>query len=458
MKKIVFATVSLLIAAFTALAPASVFADGKSKLPPIETYIIERLKNFDKQIDVSDYAWEGKWGTDAPEKANKIFAEVVTKNPDLFFVADEDGVLCTSEYSAKKTGGTYLELKCIIKGIHYAITKEQYAAAEKKFQEALDRALAVTNDDMSDVQKALALYDYLILNTSYDHSHKNFDAYDALVGKSAVCNGYALAYIYLLREAGISAERVTSEKMNHAWVYVKIGDSYYHADPTWDDPSFTYGEGVSAAKGKERLGYVGHKNFLMSDEGIKKQGHHDWELSSSLPPASSTKYENAPWVKAETAVVQRGKTLYFAELDEKSPGHNKNYESLKLSPEEFNQNYFRIYTDIKSYDLTTGKTADVYKIDSTWFGKETENGGKPWWDGSYVCLAQSGGSLYFNTASGIYALSLADNSVRTIVEPELEKGVGIYGLTLENGGIKYSVKARPDDGDYNIRQIKIDEA
>ena len=61
----------------------------------------------------------------------------------------------------------------------------------------------------------------------------------------------------LCEEAGISAERVTSEEGNHAWNAINIEEEWYQVDVTWDDP---VGDAVPVS-GKERYDY-----FCLNDE------------------------------------------------------------------------------------------------------------------------------------------------------------------------------------------------
>ena len=87
---------------------------------------------------------------------------------------------------------------------------------------------------------------------------KAFTAYGALVANSkgeehhAVCQGYALAYQYLLGKAGIPAMMISgtaeddegenigsAEGYGHAWNILYLSGSWYETDPTWDDYEFS---------------------------------------------------------------------------------------------------------------------------------------------------------------------------------------------------------------------------
>ena len=83
-----------------------------------------------------------------------------------------------------------------------------------------------------------AIHDYVVKHVSYDTSYKAYTAYEALVNRSAVCQGYALLTYQLLKEAGIENHFVTGtgDGQPHAWNLVKIENKWYHLDTTFDDP------------------------------------------------------------------------------------------------------------------------------------------------------------------------------------------------------------------------------
>jgi uncharacterized repeat protein (TIGR02543 family) len=124
-------------------------------------------------------------------------------------------------------------------------TGAQLAQMESTLQSKLDSfyaGLTLTGDDAN---KEMIIHDALIDAIEYDHECANNDlafdvahtAYGALVDHSAVCDGYSKAFKMLLNKAGIDAEVVAGlgNGGGHAWNVVKIGDSWYETDVTWDD-------------------------------------------------------------------------------------------------------------------------------------------------------------------------------------------------------------------------------
>ena len=105
-------------------------------------------------------------------------------------------------------------------------------------------------DDMTDLQKARAIYEYLVMNIIYDKEvlkkasagEANMNLYHSFYlegvfnDKLAVCDGLSKAYVSLLNMEGISCVRVTGEsvkdQISHAWCKVCIDNKWYIVDPT----------------------------------------------------------------------------------------------------------------------------------------------------------------------------------------------------------------------------------
>ena len=145
---------------------------------------------------------------------------------------------------------------------------------------------------MSDYEIAKALHDYLALNCEYDKRYYSgsmpyvsYTAYGALVNRTSVCAGYALAYERLMDQVGIPCEYVTGMTTNgyHAWNIIQIDGEWYHVDVTWDDPT------------PDREGYVRYKYFLKSDKAMSRD-HISWVASHTC---TSTKYDNVTILSPE---------------------------------------------------------------------------------------------------------------------------------------------------------------
>lgn len=150
---------------------------------------------------------------------------------------------------------------------------------EQKVTEVLDTCIY---DGMSQLEIALSIHDYLVLNTAYDTTETRNSGYDLLVNGTTMCAGYAEAYQDLLLRAGIPCLYVSSDSMEHAWNLVCIDGQWYHVDVTWDDPS------------PDQYGFVSHEYFLLTDQEIAamEEPHHGWETETAC---TDTRFSDAFW-------------------------------------------------------------------------------------------------------------------------------------------------------------------
>lgn len=129
-------------------------------------------------------------------------------------------------------------------------------AQEKKLDTEIKATLKKLNiSKLSDYKKVKAIHNYIINRASYDTTYTNYTAYNTLINKSAVCQGYALLAYRMFNEAGIPCRLIVGQANGyHAWNIVKVSGKWYNIDLTWDDP-ITY-------NGKPMLIYT---YFLKSD-------------------------------------------------------------------------------------------------------------------------------------------------------------------------------------------------
>ncbi|KMN47054.1 S-layer homology domain-containing protein [Bacillus sp. LK2] len=174
-------------------------------------------------------------------------------------------------YSLSGSPGNYMfTLK-----ITYRETKEQTEYVMKQAKAIVSSIIQVGMDDH---EKVKAIHDYVVKHVSYDTSYKAYTAYEALVNRSAVCQGYALLTYQLLKEAGIENHFVvgTGDGQPHAWNLVKIDNKWYHLDTTFDDPI------------PDEQGRVTYSYFNLSDEQIAR--NHEWNRGE-YPQATTNYYD-----------------------------------------------------------------------------------------------------------------------------------------------------------------------
>jgi hypothetical protein len=382
-------------------------AAAEEEEPSFAEYIAEQFKEFKSQINVEAYADKNGW--DMNETLKEVL-HIILENGELFFLDSSKGIGISSN------GRT-----TVLTDIPYTIKKSQYKSAKKNFDTAVDAALDCLDESMTKTDQALALHDYLILNVEYDDEFKNYDAYDALVSRKAVCQGYSTAYDYLLEQIGIESRIVQSESMNHAWNLIKLGSSWYHVDVTYDDPT------------PDRFGKVSHRYFLLSDKGMKADKHYDWAVyGETTPKASKTNFDSIFWrddMKFSSAFVYADEYWYYTETGDGS------------------------YANIKRFKFGAG-TQQVAKIDTMW----TTDGGNSYYTSVAPSLALYDGKLYYNTAEAIYTISTGGKNAKKIFSPsavDKKNDILVYGFRIRNDKLQFVTASSPQMASASIKQFSV---
>ena len=228
----------------------------------------------------------------------------------------------------------------------YTESKAVVTKAQAALRAAVNTIVAEVTDPMqSDLEKLVALHEYLVLNTSYERAITGapqefaHNAYGALMYGQGVCSSYALALKALLDAVGIESRVVsgTAGGEAHAWNLVKLAGEYYHVDATWNDP-------VPDLAGRVRYGF-----FLLTDQQIGKT--HAW--SEALPPANSTLFS---YISSMDEAVRIGDWFYYRDASS---------EAL-----------YRINVDGRSRELLVDQRSAYLSTDGTWiYYSNLSNGG-----------------------------------------------------------------------------------
>ena len=155
---------------------------------------------------------------------------------------------------------------------------------------ALNKGLECIVPGMSDVEKVLAVHDYIATVCDYDQEgyldyingktpdEDTFNMYGVLIKNKAVCQGYAEAFCAFMQKLGLESYIVTSDPMNHAWNLVKLNGNWFHVDITWDDPVWTRGITYYGLPNNDYAdeGFVTHEYFLKSDDEFFALDHEGW--------------------------------------------------------------------------------------------------------------------------------------------------------------------------------------
>lgn len=289
-------------------------------------------------------------------------------------------------------------------GLYTELSAEQTAAEEEAAAAILAKILL---PDMTDGEKALALHDWLVLNTVYSlDKYRDMD-YGAVVRHEAICRGYARGFVYLAERAGLESIYTFSPELIHSWALTKLDGSFYCADPTWDDNHY------------ERIGFVNHRHFLFSTEAGRALNHYGEDTALI---ADGGIYESAPWRDAVTQVIFLGEYMYF-----------------------INRDFELIACERRTWDCTV-----LLRCLSHWEGFWED------YDESLEAISTGlvlrDGRLWFNTPHAVFSILPDGSSLHCEYENDGAAGY-LCGLAEQDGRLVVSVSAVCKTRDYQLLEI-----
>ncbi len=279
--------------------------------------------------------------------------------------------------------------------VTYGTTKSEYKSLLNQCDAVADEMTeGLDAPGLTEVDKALILHDRLAVYNEYELSISKEYIYEMVgvfVNRTAVCEGYAQAYAYLLDRVGIRNYYCRSQLIKHGWNIVYLDGVKYHVDVTWDDPT------------NDRLGRVNHKNFLRSSAGMLNTGHHveddptQYDFDTS---PSDTRYDSAYWQNSIASFqVINGKIYYI---------------DSSTSP-------------VKLMQVQDGADKVVLEISGDF---KTSMGN---WGKKYVLLASDGQDLLYSTPNAIYRYCTLTKTTEKIWTPSISSGTAIFGFSYTDG-------------------------
>lgn len=363
--------------------------------------LAQGMENLQNEIDIEKY----QLSINDVKSAMRTVSET---SPELFYVS--------------KTTYSLAIGTCVARVMpKYTYTNAQVKTMREKLDKRTTEILTKIDPDMTDFQKAVTIHDEIILNCEYsnvpDSGNLRTSVYDCLVNGYANCQGYASSLSYLLEKVGINSEIVESTQMNHIWNLVEIDGSYYHVDATFDDPT------------PNRLGFVSHKYFLLSDSAIKTSSdisvHYGFKTSN---PCSSTLFDNSYYRTLNTKFNYVNGRFYAAD-------NNYNSDFSKC---------------IITFDPESGYCEPVATISDKWY----TNADLSYWHDSFISTAEYNGKLYFNLNNTICRYNNEDGTVTRVTDKiNTSDYTYIFGIKVDdNGNFLADVKKSPMD---NANIVKI---
>lgn len=209
----------------------------------------------------------------------------------------------------------------------------------------------------TEYEKAKHIFEALIQNVNYDASaENNQNIISVFLNHATVCQGYACAAQYLLRQMEIQSAVVTgyANGESHAWNLMRLDGEYYYMDVTWGNSRYLN-------QTSETENYVNYNYLAVTTEEIIKT--HEITNSFPLPVCSSMK---------DNYFVRENR--YFTEWNPDAIGgvlaeawnEKKSQAAVKFSSPE-------LYGQARNYFITEQHIADYCQnMDSIFYLEDDE--------------------------------------------------------------------------------------
>lgn len=348
----------------------------------LEARIRAAVMNYEKTLDISSY----RIPASMLEDLYVFFSDSVT---DCFHVNLKG---CTKNVNTNLLVSMSFE---------YLVEKNDYDKYKAIWDAEIAEYLKDVDDDLTDVQKALVLHDRIILKCEYDVmdaalGKQSYTPYGVVINQSAVCQGYAELYAYLLKCVGIESYLCSSDTLNHIWNILVIDGEYYYVDVTWDDPVW------------DVSGRVLHDNFLCSYEKFKSS--HNATDYDTTP--SSTRFDDSFWKDCMSGFVLIDDEIYYVDFDEAC---------------------------IESYD-----GSHVWDVSTNWL---VNNEGY-YWPGCFTYLVSYEDFLFFNMPDSLYAYDTVLKTAKKVFTPSnpfttTDETFNLFGFREKNGSFLLEFNSSP---------------
>ncbi len=371
---------------------ASSLGITEEQLTELVGYLNDSLAACRIRLDVSSY------GIDSNQANVIMIRDFISDNPKAFHVSNV-------RYAV--SGG-----KIVSFIISYKTDVNGYLEQLAECDAVAERLTEGITPDMPEALKVLLVHDRLITHCHYSEDYDNengryadddYNAYGALVGGKAICQGYTLGLSYLLDYVGINSYTCASDILLHAWNIVIVDGEKYHVDVTLDDPLF------------DIPGKVGHWNLLSSSDKLYASyptAHNadDYDVSPV-----SVLYNNRSWYGSQSQFCLLNGELYYIDNS-----------SAALCAYDFDSDGSMFILDLSDYSWPAGPYSA--------------------WNGNYSRLACDGEYLYFSLPDGIYRYDPARDRVETFFTPDMSGHdyFSVYGFTMEDGLLTCLAAATPN--------------
>lgn len=276
-------------------SPVSFSIDEENWADTLRNRVSEVMANADDFVYISDLNLNR---FDDIDTVRLVYRSCI--RGDRFYVSGSFSYYCDADGNITKIKIGYYSAFCDGEGVP---DKTKIGTYVENFYQHASTAIEYAGKGRNKLEQSLLAHDWIVRECQYDYEHyvagsipaESYNAYGCLVKGVAVCNGYALAYSYIMEELGYDSYIIASDAMNHAWNMIEINSQWLHVDATWDDPVIRNGLTFYGNPNNDvhDEGLVLHRNFLKTDAEFEELGHYRWKLQNSeleLPESQGRDY------------------------------------------------------------------------------------------------------------------------------------------------------------------------
>lgn len=246
---------------------------GYSQLSENEKKVYRQFEkafsNYSSTVDVN--------GIDRKVDVMKVLQVALGDHPQvIYFDKTQLGV------TASILGGRQLRFCGLSSTTQIKKMNNELKDALEKVVREIEELNPLTNYD-----KLLCIYEYLQDHVTYDIKEfesgcslgrsvnpMSHNAYGVLINKMGVCDGISSAFSLIAQKMGFECSVVSGKASfrtvgfsNHAWNIIKVDNSFYHMDPTWD------------VNRKEKTEEYSYDYFCLSDDSVSCD--HEWDITTT---------------------------------------------------------------------------------------------------------------------------------------------------------------------------------
>lgn len=422
---------------YNSAAGATAVAE-ENTLQEIHEYLRDCMINCEQKISLENYKNkysftvidtgkkdEGGKTIYACETLKKIFTETVNYYPELFNVSNE------YQYTHKITDNVDIAYSLIPKYVNpdnrsqtyldQATAKAAYDTALKKYNDEIDHIIGGIAPEMSDLEKALYVHDYLITHFQYDlrlystdpseKAKKVHDVYGFFNQRVGVCQAYTQTFNAIMHRLGIKCTSAINDTEEHTWNIITLDGKNYHIDATQDDTLYKLDANTYV---NQSDGFANHNFFLLSNNTIKNTTFHsDWYSAMYDTSCTDQTYESGyAWNVADSPFEYVDGKWYYIDYDTSAT----------------DDWYSQLFSTVNFKDRTKILDIDMCSSEGIYYS--------PYYGG----LTSFGNILYFTTPFSVFSYNTFNGTSDTL----LSDSTGTinscrYDGTEENGWFSLTV-------------------